>query len=287
MKISNTDTDYRLREYISSRYRDILDEDEIDKHISDYVGLDVAKKNLEGLLRNESGFKKILDIGCGFGSFVLCARMAGIDAIGVDVADFEIDYARARFKKYFPNDNSEYVYQSGSGTELPFEACSFDAVTLWNILEHVKDYKRMLYEAFRVLKPSGKLYIVCPNYFSFRLEAHYHLFWLPYLPKRIARYYLKALGRDPRFLNNEIFYLSNWGVLSAVKDVGFVVRDPRMEKIENPFLIGNAPLRNIVTWLKKLGLSWFLKIILVITFYNPFKQSIYLCAKKPISKGGI
>ncbi len=51
----------------------------------------------------------------------------------------------------------------GDATNLPFEDGSFDAVTMFDLLEHVPDDHRAIEEAFRVLGPGGYLLVSTPN----------------------------------------------------------------------------------------------------------------------------
>jgi GT2 family glycosyltransferase/SAM-dependent methyltransferase len=51
----------------------------------------------------------------------------------------------------------------GDATALPFPAASVDAVTLFDVLEHIPDDAGALREALRVLRPGGALLISSPN----------------------------------------------------------------------------------------------------------------------------
>jgi GT2 family glycosyltransferase/SAM-dependent methyltransferase len=48
-------------------------------------------------------------------------------------------------------------------TRLEFESGSFDAVTMFDVLEHIPDHEKAVSEALRVLKPGGYLLISTPN----------------------------------------------------------------------------------------------------------------------------
>ena len=54
-------------------------------------------------------------------------------------------------------------FMSGDATDLPFEDERFDAVTMFDLLEHVPDDRQAIMEAFRVLRPGGFLIVSTPN----------------------------------------------------------------------------------------------------------------------------
>jgi glycosyltransferase involved in cell wall biosynthesis/SAM-dependent methyltransferase len=51
----------------------------------------------------------------------------------------------------------------GDATRLEFASRSFDAVTMFDVLEHIPDHERAVSEALRVLRPGGYLLISTPN----------------------------------------------------------------------------------------------------------------------------
>jgi SAM-dependent methyltransferase len=58
--------------------------------------------------------------------------------------------------------NVEFVV--GDATALPFPHRSFDAVTMFDVIEHVPDHRLALAEARRVLVPGGALLLSTPNH---------------------------------------------------------------------------------------------------------------------------
>jgi ubiquinone/menaquinone biosynthesis C-methylase UbiE len=142
--------------------------------------------------------KKILEIGSGFGSFVILSRKMGAKGYGIEPDHFCCRVAGQRsgqLKQPVP------VVLNAKGERIPFRAGSFDAVAILGVLEHVQNPGEVLAEARRVLKADGLIYCIIPNYQSF-WEGHYGVFWLPNLPKALARIYLRLLGRRVDFLGH-------------------------------------------------------------------------------------
>lgn len=54
-----------------------------------------------------------------------------------------------------------------NGEKLPFAKNSFDLIIIQDVIEHVNNPEILLNEVYRVLKPSGFVYISSPNKFSF------------------------------------------------------------------------------------------------------------------------
>jgi ubiquinone/menaquinone biosynthesis C-methylase UbiE len=94
---------------------------------------------------------KLLDIGCGTGLFVERYIEAGGSAIGLDISSKMIEKARRRCIA------CDYIL--GTGEKIPFCDNSFDAVCSLLVFSYVKDPETMLNEAYRVLKPGGKIAI--------------------------------------------------------------------------------------------------------------------------------
>ena len=109
---------------------------------------------LRQLLRSDSGGRPtLLDVGCAYGDFLTVAREHGFDVAGVDIDKPVAEVARQR----------GFVVLDDLLEELALPGESFDAVTLWDVIEHVGDPKALLAETVRVLKPGGILFFHTGN----------------------------------------------------------------------------------------------------------------------------
>lgn len=97
---------------------------------------------------------RLLDVGCATGLFLDGMRRLGWDVAGVEPDERAADYARGRFGlSIFP----------GRLEHAPYPAGSFDAITLWDVLEHVHDPRHTLADLARLLRPGGLLVLSLPN----------------------------------------------------------------------------------------------------------------------------
>lgn len=112
----------------------------------------------------EHSFLNVLEVGGG---------KSGLSAMlfpKAEITNVDLDptYANSAL-----NQQPRVKFICGDATNLPFENASFDAVTMFDLLEHVPDDQKAVQEALRVLKPGGFLLVSTPNenwqfpYYSF------------------------------------------------------------------------------------------------------------------------
>lgn len=95
---------------------------------------------------------KLLDIGCGTGSFLELAAARGIDTTGIDASKVFVEQAKHRLPSgsFFTADMEK----------LPFEDASFGAVCGFNSFQYATDLDRAVWEAKRVLETGGRLIVL-------------------------------------------------------------------------------------------------------------------------------
>lgn len=141
----------------------LSDREETDKYKHQIYGEsysfveDKSKKEIYvSILNKLEHYKgKILDIGCADGYFLTLARDRGWETHGIEISEFHLKKARE-------NLGGKYVF----GVPLKmanFPSNSFDAITMWDVLDHLMDPLGELIEIRRILKKKGLLIIRVRN----------------------------------------------------------------------------------------------------------------------------
>jgi SAM-dependent methyltransferase len=135
---------------------------------------------------------RLLDVGAAFGFAVVEARNAGWEATGLEISA----EAAARAGREAAG---RVVVADAQRT--PFGPESFDAVTLWDVLEHLSDPHAAVAEIARLLRPGGRLVLTTGDVGSLvaRLSgSRWHLYTIPehlfFFSRRSLHLLLEAHG---------------------------------------------------------------------------------------------
>ena len=149
----------------------------------------------------------LLDIGCGTGAFLHTMQQAGWAITGLE-----------------PDEKARQLAEKNYGLKaLPapelfnLQPASFDAITMWHVLEHVHDLHAYLDQLKKLLKPGAVLFVAVPNYTSAD-AAHYQQYWAAYdVPRHLYHFSpasMKALmaAHDLEVVNNRPMWFDSFYV---------------------------------------------------------------------------
>jgi 2-polyprenyl-3-methyl-5-hydroxy-6-metoxy-1,4-benzoquinol methylase len=130
------------------------------------------------LVNNLSTGKKILDIGCGTGEFILYCKRNGFEVQGIEPGMKPRSFAQ----KEYELDVHEEEYLENKLTP------EFDIITLWHVLEHVHPLNERMKKIAAILKPGGTIIIAVPNCDSWD-AGHYGKYWAAYdVPRHLYHF---------------------------------------------------------------------------------------------------
>lgn len=126
----------------------------------------------------------ILDLGAGIGAFLNTMKQKGWEITGIEPDEGARQQAKSLFN-----------IQLGETTRLnKLPENSFDAITLWHVLEHVHQLHAYVERLKSLLKSKGKIFIAVPNYQSLD-SSIYKSYWAAYdVPRHLYHFTPKAIN---------------------------------------------------------------------------------------------
>ncbi|MEM6685186.1 MAG: class I SAM-dependent methyltransferase, partial [Bacteroidota bacterium] len=143
----------------------------------------LSKKMLLVEKHTKSDGKTILDLGCGTGDFLAMAKKRNWNIVGIE-----------------PDKNARTIATQKTGTEIQdndwlfqFEANSFDAITMWHVLEHVPNLEEYIQTLKKIIKPNGSIFVAVTNFKSHDATS-YKEFWAAYdVPRHLWHFSQKSI----------------------------------------------------------------------------------------------
>jgi 2-polyprenyl-3-methyl-5-hydroxy-6-metoxy-1,4-benzoquinol methylase len=199
-------------------------------------------------VRTISGYKssgRLLDVGCGIGTFLDVARTAGFDVYGTEVSGYAIRYIQETYA---------IEVSKGLFENLDFPEKHFDIITFWHSLEHVSDPAANLAYARTLLKDNGLLVLACPNVNNYIMYFLYRL---------VKGRRLQLFSPDAK--EQHLFHFSEDSIKHLARKCGF-----RVKKF--------GPDLSKVTAQKKI-IDWITAVLFFLTRKN-FGEAFVLIAEK-------
>ena len=126
---------------------------------------------------------RLLDVGCGTGSFLGHMKKRGFQVAGVEPSD------RARAIAEQTSPGSTFSALAEVDRTKPFEV-----VTLWHVLEHLPDLNGSFREFNSLLRVGGELFIAVPDRTSWD-RTHYGSLWAALdVPRHLSHFGPKDIG---------------------------------------------------------------------------------------------
>jgi len=177
------------------------------------------KETLKSAFPRSLKGKKALDIGCGVGRITLTLAKLGADVSAVDISAAMLGHLEKTARKEKLGNRINLVQSSSA--ELPFKDKSFEIITCFGLLEHLPEEvrRKTMHEAFRVIQPKGKMFVVINNADCVFLEKSYPmksqrgdgyfvtLVGLEWLEKvcKVNRMKIRTIAANPRYALNHYF----------------------------------------------------------------------------------
>jgi 2-polyprenyl-3-methyl-5-hydroxy-6-metoxy-1,4-benzoquinol methylase len=148
--------------------------------------VDIMRNHLPGVSQ-----PRFLDVGCSTGFVVEAAQRAGWHAQGLDLNPSAIAFGQRRGLKLHNLTLEEFPAPEGS----------FDAIGLFDVLEHLAQPKQILEKVVDLLAPGGIVFVYVPNYDSasrLLMGSEAHFIWpthhLTYFTPRTIQRFVESAG---------------------------------------------------------------------------------------------
>jgi 2-polyprenyl-3-methyl-5-hydroxy-6-metoxy-1,4-benzoquinol methylase len=154
---------------------------------------DLWNERFAGVARWTNGrAPRLLDIGCGWGDFLHVARCGGWPVSGFEFSESVAQVAREKYG---------LSVRVGSLEDMGYPPRSFDLITMWHVLEHLREPRAALVHIETLLSPGGLLVLEVPN--------------LNFLPRKSYRY--------PMSRTLHLYHFSPATLAALVERAGFRV----------------------------------------------------------------
>jgi len=211
--------------------------------------------------------KEVLDFGCGQGplSYLLYQKKAKVHAI--DISDKALKAMRKFTLKMKIDIKKTY------NEKLPYKDNFFDLIFSFDVLEHVRDYKKYFSEMNRCLKKGGYVFLETTPYYALITGHHLYDFTLlpaQYLPQKLMKWWILKKKSNKKKTSNqawEQFISLNKISIAKVRELA---QESNFKTREENFIFKTPQFIEIkINWIRRFG---FLKEIVPMSYQAVFKK---------------
>ena len=145
----------------------------------------ITMKQKKAFVEKETGLRNgsLLDIGAGTGAFTTVMQKAGWSVTGLEPDEAARENAKSLHGVELQPSSDLFLLSENS----------FDAVTMWHVLEHVHDLHGYWKRIARLLKETGVFIVAVPNYTSYDAQA-YGAYWAAWdVPRHLYHFSPKSM----------------------------------------------------------------------------------------------
>lgn len=152
-----------------------------------------SQRHFRRLTRYSPRPGRVLEVGAGDGYFLNAAKKAGWEVEGLELSQPRIENA----KKWFG-----VPLQCCDLLSASFKEGSFDAITMFQLIEHVHDPKALLTRANKLLRPGGIMMLSTPNVLAYARKDRDVNSWR--IPRHLFFFTPRTLVRTTEGLGFEV-----------------------------------------------------------------------------------
>jgi len=182
--------------------------------------------------------KSVLEIGCG------------------DLGGAELLLRKTPVKKYYAidynintlitakNRDVNVVILCSNGEEIPFKDSCFDVILIFQVVEHILEYKKCIKEICRLLKPDGILLLSTPDSPSRKSNNPHHVSNFDRLSLE------KLLNKHFEELEMSYLYGADRTILKQLTESGINMPEEYIQAVNAGYKIGQISKNNIlINWM--------------------------------------
>jgi len=171
------------------------------------------------LVKLISEFKQggaLLDIGCSSGGFLSMMKSPAWTLYGIEMDELSAQRARSR--------TCATVFV-GDALDVPIQCASFDAITCFDVLEHIYNPRQFLAKVWEWLKPEGIFCAVIPNIESWEARVFGTHWYGLELPRHLFHFSPSSLRRLATSFGLEEVLVKTPPTSYIERSVGYVCSD--------------------------------------------------------------